>query len=234
MAVVFKSVVDEVNCRTFECLVHISYFKPVPDEYKQVEEAIDCFSTQYSGMVNTVIFRDLPLPTSFYNPVNTDQREKSRLTLPDMLDLYIKKTCCELINDLDAVHILHLCDNYMLYAEKFVRNKVESAVEFIRDLSAFRKEVLYPNFRRMVYKYPPLMDAYKLYNTGLNKTWAALLGGVKEDFKDGIARLKHPPYDIDNIIKPKQVNPEADATGLEAAKSKDDDYLKDIFKIYES
>ena len=229
----FKTLVDKVNLYPFDCLIGISYFNVIPEEVPEVVHERMVMGTAY-GIVNDVTITNLPtFSYTNYRPINVDQREKAKLTLPDLVDVYVKEVYCEIINDLDVVHLLHLCDDYMVYAENAVRNKHKEAVEFVKNLSNFRRDFLYPTFVRVVNKYPLLLKEYRVYNTGLNNMWLNLLGKGNSDYKDGIVKLKHPPYNIEDIINPpKQRETVTGIDGLQVDKPKEDDYIYDIFKAY--
>lgn len=193
------SVKDEFNERTFRCLVEVSYFRRIPKEEELVTFSKFSMGTKYNLSGESITYGGTPLPSSFYNPVNSDQMETSLVSAYSLLDMYTKKVMFEILNDLDVVHIFHLCDRYLEYAKTGIINNVQVVIDFCRDLINFRQTFLYPCFRRVVCKYPTLASAYRTYGTGINDVWLSLFGAEDAGVKDGLERLRKPPYELEAL-----------------------------------
>lgn len=233
MRIRYKSSADEVNTRTFRCLVPVSYFRRIGKTIPKREEIVEIQGTKFPLRSETIVFNAPPPPTSFYNPINPDQRETSYITLANMVDLFVKKTNCEVINDLDVIHALHLADRYMEEVEEWVRQRIPDFVDFVRNLSEFRREFLYPTFVRILHRKPNLLEEYRTYNTGINITWLRLLGVSTGEFKDGITNLRHPVYDIDSIVHPTEVV--KTVTGIDGKPTQppvEDAFYQDLFRAW--
>lgn len=232
---IYRSFSDAINSRTFNAIVPVSYFRQISPKVEDTQTTREFIGdTKYGISVTTVSKGNKPYPTSFYNPVNPHQREQARITVPDMVDLFIKKTFCEIPSDLDIMHILHLIDEYLLEIEHMVQQRNPTFVDFARRLISFRQEFIYPCFRRNIIKYPKLLEDYKLYNTGMSKGMLQIMnfGSNKNTLKftDGVDKLRHPPFDLDSYINPpKSADKTRDINGKEVDKVSDDNY-EDIFK----
>lgn len=233
---IYRSVVDEINTRRFKCLVSISYFRRIHPVEAKKEEITHYTGGLYTQRTKTIVHRPTPLPSSLYVAYNEDQRETSRVSIPDMVDMFVKKVYCEILSDMDVIHILHLIDGYL----EVIRHKLEirdpAYIEFVRPLTLFRNQFIYPCFRRNLHKYPRLLDQYRTYNTGMNNVWLKLFGVSVENFKDGIDRLKYPPYDVWQYIDPapaESIKTEKDTKSTEMKpKRSEDDFYDDIFKDF--
>lgn len=232
---IYRSYSDAINHRSFEAIVPVSYFRRISSQVddEQVQREF-IGESKYGIVVTTKTIGNKPYPTSFYNPVNPYQRERAFITIPDMVDLFIKKTFCEIISDLDIMHILHLIDGYLTEIEGLVQQRNETFVDFARRIISFRQEFVYPCFKRNLVKYPKLAEDYKLYNTGMSKGMLQIMNfGLNSPltFTDGIDKLRHPPFDIDAYTD-KKTNKKTvkDINGEDTQEADNTDFLNDIFK----
>lgn len=228
----YRSFSDEINTRTFHCIVPISYFRQIPEEFTEERTTKEFVGGKYGVPTEITYYQSVPTPTSFYNPLNPNQREDTRITIPDMVDLYIKNTFCEIVSDLDVMHILHLIDEYLVEVEDYVAKRDSVFVNFAKKLIGFRQDFIYPCFKRNIVKYPQLLEKYKTYNTGMSKNLLKMfsLDGNNFGYKDGVEKLKNPPYSLDRyIVDKKETKTVKNIDGEDVAPREEDDFMNTLF-----